>query len=202
MRSRNSQGFRTQQGGRQGQYDSENGQNFSRHQNQYDGDYRDRDSRGRFVSESYSQNDRGGWADNDNRGWNADYENRDSRGRFAPTPPMNQGQQGFDSNYGYGNNQYGSDFGEGRSQYGSGYSGQSHKSNYGSDQDRSRSQNFDPDYYQWRQEQMENLDRDYQAWRSDRYKKFSDEFNNWRTNRPKNADTEEKMSVNKSGNDK
>jgi len=41
----------------------------------------------------------------------------------------------------------------------------------------------DPDYHQWRSEQLRNLDNDYQTWRSERYKKFSDEFNTWRSNR-------------------
>lgn len=152
------------------------------------------------MPEPYSQNDRGGWADNDNRGWNADYENRDNRGRFAPTPSMQQGQQNYGSSY--GNDQYDSGQREGRSYYGGSYSGQSHDPNYGSDQARSRSQNFDPDYDQWRQEQMSNLDSDYQAWRGERYKKFSDEFNNWRTNRPKQTSSEEKTTTNKSGEDK
>lgn len=42
---------------------------------------------------------------------------------------------------------------------------------------------FDPDYEQWRQEQMRSLDDDYHAWRTERYRKFSDEFGEWRKNR-------------------
>lgn len=42
---------------------------------------------------------------------------------------------------------------------------------------------FDPDYDQWRSEQLRNLDDDYDAWRKDRYKKFSAEFNAWRSSR-------------------
>ena len=41
----------------------------------------------------------------------------------------------------------------------------------------------DPDYHQWREEQIRNLDNDYQSWRQDRYRKFSDEFNTWRASR-------------------
>ena len=41
----------------------------------------------------------------------------------------------------------------------------------------------DPDYQQWRDEQMRNLDRDYESWRGERYRKFSDDFSNWRSNR-------------------
>ncbi len=39
---------------------------------------------------------------------------------------------------------------------------------------------FDPDYHQWRSEQMRALDADYRNWRQDRYQKFSDEFSSWR----------------------
>lgn len=42
---------------------------------------------------------------------------------------------------------------------------------------------FDPDYEQWRHEQMRNLDADYHGWRQDRYQKFSDDFNKWRSER-------------------
>jgi hypothetical protein len=42
---------------------------------------------------------------------------------------------------------------------------------------------FDPDYQQWRNEQIRNLDNDYRTWRGERYKKFSDEFSNWRNGR-------------------
>lgn len=42
---------------------------------------------------------------------------------------------------------------------------------------------FDPDYHQWRTEQLRSLDNDYHSWRQDRYKKFSDEFNSWRNSR-------------------
>ena len=47
---------------------------------------------------------------------------------------------------------------------------------------------YDPDYQQWRNEQMRNLDNDYESWRADRYKKFSDEFNTWRSNRTQEKD--------------
>ena len=47
---------------------------------------------------------------------------------------------------------------------------------------------FDPDYHQWRTEQMNKLDEDYRSWRSDRYKKFSDEFKSWRSARQTEAD--------------
>ena len=50
---------------------------------------------------------------------------------------------------------------------------------YGADSGRN-DQHHDPDYHQWRSEQMQALDNDYRNWRQDRYKKFSDEFSNWR----------------------
>lgn len=46
---------------------------------------------------------------------------------------------------------------------------------------------FDPDYHQWRSEQMRALDEDYRSWRQDRYKKFSDEFDRWRAERNRSA---------------
>ena len=41
----------------------------------------------------------------------------------------------------------------------------------------------DPDYHQWRSEQMRNLDNDYNEWRRERYKKFSEDFDQWRSSR-------------------
>lgn len=41
----------------------------------------------------------------------------------------------------------------------------------------------DPDYHQWREQQMRQLDEDYQSWRGERYKRFSDDFETWRRER-------------------
>ena len=41
----------------------------------------------------------------------------------------------------------------------------------------------DPDYQQWRDEQLRMLDDDYDTWRKERYQKFSDDFSQWRTTR-------------------
>lgn len=84
--------------------------------------------------------------------------------------------------------------------YGGAYSSPSGGGYYGSDYQRGgdwadrprptglESRNdFDPDYHQWRNEQVRQLDSDYQSWRKDRYKKFADEFSSWRSSRP--ADT-------------
>ncbi|MES2207588.1 MAG: hypothetical protein V4525_12460 [Pseudomonadota bacterium] len=46
---------------------------------------------------------------------------------------------------------------------------------------------FDPDYHQWREEQVRKLDSDYHSWREERYKKFADEFNEWRETRSKQS---------------
>lgn len=46
---------------------------------------------------------------------------------------------------------------------------------------------FDPDYHQWRSEQVRRLDDDYRSWRQDRYKKFSEEFDKWRSSRSEPA---------------
>ena len=55
---------------------------------------------------------------------------------------------------------------------------------------------FDPDYHQWRTEQMNKLDADYNSWRGDRYKKFSDEFDSWRSSRQDRSDTDPQTGVN------
>ncbi len=64
------------------------------------------------------------------------------------------------------------------------YGGPSDQLGYGSNQGDGRRHHDDPDYAQWRDEQMRNLDQDYHAWRGERYKKFSEEFGEWRRNRP------------------
>jgi hypothetical protein len=46
-----------------------------------------------------------------------------------------------------------------------------------------RENQFDDDYYYWRNEQIDKLDEDYDAWRGERRQKISDEFGKWRTDR-------------------
>jgi len=53
----------------------------------------------------------------------------------------------------------------------------------GPDPARQGAQRLDPDYQQWRQEQLRLLDEDYQSWRKERYQKFSEDFNTWRSSR-------------------
>lgn len=54
---------------------------------------------------------------------------------------------------------------------------------YGQHQGRPQHEQFDPDYHQWRADQLRSLDNDYRQWRDERYKKFSEEFDSWRKNR-------------------
>jgi hypothetical protein len=42
---------------------------------------------------------------------------------------------------------------------------------------------FDPEYLQWREEQLRRFDEDYRNWRKERYRKFSEEFDAWRRSR-------------------
>ena len=74
--------------------------------------------------------------------------------------------------------------------YGGGFGGEH------PDQERDQ---FDPDYSQWRREQMRALDDDYNQWRQDRFKKFSEEFSTWRSNRSQQADASKKDTGSTSG---
>lgn len=62
------------------------------------------------------------------------------------------------------------------------YGGYGDQLGYGSYED-GRQHHHDPDYQQWREQQLRNLDQDYHSWRGERYKKFSEEFDTWRKNR-------------------
>ncbi len=93
----------------------------------------------------------------------------------ARDPRVRGGYRGFGA----------SDAGDDRPRYGYGY-GDADRQRDVRDEGMggSRQHRFDPDYRQWRNEQMRKLDEDYDEWRRDRYKKFSDEFTQWRSNRP------------------
>ncbi|MBP7564721.1 MAG: hypothetical protein KA795_01815 [Burkholderiaceae bacterium] len=86
-------------------------------------------------------------------------------------------EQGRDHGSGYGRS-YG---GSGQLGRVSGFdrSNESRGGAYGREQQPHR----DPDYHQWREEQIRNLDNDYDTWRQERYSKFSEEFSTWRKNR-------------------
>ncbi len=42
---------------------------------------------------------------------------------------------------------------------------------------------LDPDYQQWRNDQVRSFDDDYRNWRQERFRRFSDDFTNWRKGR-------------------
>jgi hypothetical protein len=86
---------------------------------------------------------------------------------------------------GYGHSQYAGGYGyeRGDDRYGrQGYGQSEWHQEYEREQHR-----FDPDYLQWRAEQIRNLDNDYFNYRRERYKKFSEEFDAWRRNRASSA---------------
>ena len=117
-----------------------------------------------------------GYGNEPGYGWREELD----QGRFQQRGRFGQGPQGGMreeygrreqrdpyTGYAMGSPRYGDDAGWGR-------------------EDAGQRQYFDPDYYQWRNEQMSALDDDYRNWRQDRYKKFSDEFSTWRNSRQKN----------------
>jgi hypothetical protein len=94
-----------------------------------------------------------------------DQYDRDRQGRFSGGFDDERRSVGYQGGYGG---------------YGYGYGGQQ-------GYDQQQRDQFDPDYSQWRREQMRALDDDYQQWREDRFKKFSDEFSTWRSSRSPQA---------------
>lgn len=92
--------------------------------------------------------------------WGAPYESqgfRDDEGRFAsPYRDDERGQGGYGNAYGFTRN--------------------------APPAQQSRGHR-DPDYQQWRDEQLRTLDDDYDSWRKERYQKFSDDFSQWRSSR-------------------
>lgn len=61
------------------------------------------------------------------------------------------------------------------------YPGQRHEQAYGGTQEPAPHQDlYDPDYKQWRTEQMRIFDEDYRNWRQDRFRRFAEDFNQWR----------------------
>ncbi|PUA95629.1 hypothetical protein C8C99_0430 [Acidovorax sp. 107] len=117
-----------------------------------------RDAGGWYGSQSRSGYDQD--LDRPQRAWAAPYESqafRDAEGRFAS--PYSEGDrgQGSDGNaYGFTRNAPPA------------LQNRGHR---------------DPDYQQWRDEQLRMLDDDYDSWRKERYQKFSDDFSQWRSSR-------------------
>ncbi|MBV7428261.1 MULTISPECIES: hypothetical protein [unclassified Acidovorax] len=114
---------------------------------------------------------------------------REGRDRFS-SPDRFQGGGGYRNDgremYHPPNSRFDSDYRDYQDQDRAGYArGGGH---WGSDDElrgpsQGRQGHHDPDYQQWRQEQLRLLDEDYQSWRKERYEKFSDDFNTWRTSR-------------------
>lgn len=65
-----------------------------------------------------------------------------------------------------------------------------------------KSQQFDSDYHQWRDEQLNALDDDYRAWRGERYQKFADEFSQWRSGRARPEEESRGKGADKEGSGK
>ena len=61
-------------------------------------------------------------------------------------------------------------------------------SGFGPDHMYAGHERFEPDYLQWRQQQMRELDRDYVAWRATRHRPFGEEFDEWRRGRAMRAE--------------
>lgn len=169
----------------------------------YGAEFDDRSDR----SGSYGPYPQYGPARNDYRA-EGDYSVRADRSRFAPGVDRfqygggyrNDGRdmyashpQRFDNDYrdGYPSQEQGRSARGGRAGYYDGGGGASASGYLGYPQDgqqRFQGQqgaqgHHDPDYQQWRQEQMRLLDEDYQSWRQERYQKFADDFNTWRSSR-------------------
>lgn len=95
---------------------------------------------------------------------------------------MNQRHSNEGPNPGFGSNP---SHGSGHEQQPGGQSwegnqgGQQSARDYGS----SHQDLLDPDYQQWRSEQMRSFDDDYRNWRQERFRRFSDDFTNWRKGR-------------------
>ena len=132
------------------------------------------------------------------RSWRPQPESRpQEHGRFN-SPWQAREHSGYDSPP-YGENLdawrasgYNRDSGDRGSVYGSGFGDEfrgAHGGNLGQGAAggyrEAHSPHADPDYHQWRNQQIQNLDRDYGDWRRERFEKFSSDFNNWRSNRPK-----------------
>ena len=126
------------------------------------------------------------------------YERNTFRGRYSQARPdygaqagglqdyynrgFNRGRQPDQFAQGYGTRPYGDydpDYGV-RGGY-PGYRDDNGQGSYG--QQQAARPHYDPDYHQWRNEQLRGLDDDYHAWRSERYNNFTQEFDAWRKNR-------------------
>jgi hypothetical protein len=138
-------------------------------------------------SSQYGQYGQYGMERNDYRG-DAGLNARFREGRFPSSQERFQGGGGYRSEgrqTGPSANRYESDYrdyqDQNRASYARGTSWSGEDDLRGASQ--SRQSDHDPDYQQWRQEQLRLLDEDYHSWRKERYQKFSDDFNTWRSSR-------------------
>ncbi len=119
------------------------------------------------------------------RGWHA----QDGRDPSAGRNPGGPGTHAYGYGYDDGQHRYQGGAGGYRSNAGpyagsQTYGGYGDQLGYGSGSDRQeRGRAHDPDYQQWREQQLRRLDEDYASWRGERYQKFSEEFDQWRRNR-------------------
>jgi hypothetical protein len=128
------------------------------------------DSTGGYGSSNDGPGQGGGAGWNAQRAWRDEARQREFGSTWGPSSadndPGSRGRQGAPGNQDrYGDNGYQGNFQQGQR-------GQSY---------------HDPDYHQWRSEQLSRLDRDYDEWRQHRYQRFSEDFDNWRANRDNNA---------------
>ena len=121
-------------------------------------------------------NQRGGYQDPQ---WTArDFGSRGADSRHVEHEPRDSRDHWGRNEFGRGDDRGGS---HGSGSYGGARPTSQHaRSGDGASSGAHRDSTFDPDYLQWRNEQMRKLDDDYLQWRKERYSKFSAEFNEWR----------------------
>lgn len=144
------------------------------------------------------QDDRSGWGrqpeSHSQSGGQHYQDDRSSGGWGRQQQAFDQGSGGRQAGgYGARNDQSGGGYGHQPSgdRYSEGFYGDASRFSHGGQRENNNQYQsrgtHDPDYQQWRTEQLRNLDNDYENWRADRYKKFSEEFNTWRSSRTEDA---------------
>ena len=92
----------------------------------------------------------------------------------------------YGADWGQGRGYTAGGYGYGEGEYAPGFHGQPGRAQgQGFDQDNDNE--FEPDYREWRRQQISALDDDYRAYRSERQQKFSDDFETYRKNKTKSA---------------
>ncbi len=183
---RGSQQYRQPNGGfQEGQFNYQGEQ-----QRSYQGQAGEYEPARDWYQHEYSR----GYAGQGGQGWNTGYPGQyrgeqqwHGQGRQGGWQAQQDRQGQWGGGAGFGGGQLGGyqeweQAHRGRDQEYSGRGGDYQQSSRSGNQ----SDQFDPDYHQWRDEQMRAFDDDYRSWRKDRFKKFSDEFSEWRN---QNADS-------------